>query len=166
MAKEEGWLKLFQGIGTPHIVRMYRHLYNDMGQDTDETLDTGTVSRIFLEYCPNGDLWKYYDTYQEMGKMVDESKVWAMFHCLARATHVMKAGTEDLEDGQVLALPGSGELVHLDLKPGNVLIGSILNDREHVDRPACKVNITTISLLPHNPKMLTINRYLTLAWLH
>jgi hypothetical protein len=37
-----------------HIVRMYRHLYEEVGQRTNK-FDMGLVHRIFLEYCPGGD---------------------------------------------------------------------------------------------------------------
>lgn len=48
-------LALFQPIKTQHVVKMYRHKYEDIGQQTDE-FDYGVVHRIFLEYCPGGDL--------------------------------------------------------------------------------------------------------------
>ena len=41
-----------------HIVRMYRHLYEEVGQRTNE-YDMGLVHRIFLEYCPGGDTWHW-----------------------------------------------------------------------------------------------------------
>lgn len=142
---------------------MYRYLYNDMGQGTDEILDTDLLCRMFLEFCLNGDLWQYYDRYEELNKKVNESKMRAMFHYLARVTHVLKAGTGDLGDGQVLALTEPGELVYLDLKPGNVLIGGRLNDQEHNDRPAFKVSIIRTSSFSHNSEILIINSSMILA---
>lgn len=55
-------LTLFQPIKTQHIVKMYRHLYKDVGQQTDD-FDYGVVHRIFLEYCPGGDLYAWLGSF-------------------------------------------------------------------------------------------------------
>jgi hypothetical protein len=48
-------LEAFKSSGSPHIVKMYRHLYRERGHNSMK-LDVGIVHRIFLEYCPGGDL--------------------------------------------------------------------------------------------------------------
>jgi hypothetical protein len=55
-------LMLFQPIRTQHVVKMYRHMYEDAGQQTDQ-FDYGVVHRIFLEYCPGGDLSGWLGNY-------------------------------------------------------------------------------------------------------
>jgi hypothetical protein len=60
LEKEAQFLMLFAGR-TQHIVRMYRHMYKDTGSGPGSVLaDLATeVHRIFLEYCPGGDLAGY-----------------------------------------------------------------------------------------------------------
>jgi hypothetical protein len=64
LESEAVWLARFARVKTPHIVRMYKHLFEEQGQRTMD-LDWGLVQRIYLEFCPGGDLrgWlnRYYD---------------------------------------------------------------------------------------------------------
>jgi len=61
LEKEAKFLMLFAQRRTQHIVKMYRRLYTDTGSGANSvTADPATeVHRIFLEYCPGGDLLKF-----------------------------------------------------------------------------------------------------------
>ncbi|KAK0118662.1 hypothetical protein ONS96_011749 [Cadophora gregata f. sp. sojae] len=76
-----------------HIVRMYRHLYEEVGQRTNEH-DKGLVHRIFLEYCPGGDTWQWITEHLLNNTNVSEVELWAIFQCLARACLIMHQGSE------------------------------------------------------------------------
>lgn len=55
---EASFLKDFAGSNSPHILRMYSHLFSDIGQGTDD-YDEGDVQRLFLEFCQGGDLGRW-----------------------------------------------------------------------------------------------------------
>jgi len=57
---EEHFLNIFKYTGSPHILKMYRHLYKEIGNNTME-YDHWEVHRIFLEFCPNGDLYDWIE---------------------------------------------------------------------------------------------------------
>lgn len=59
---EAAILSLFQPVKTQHVVKMYRHMYEEMGEGTDK-FDHGRVHRIFLEFCPGGDLYNWLNSY-------------------------------------------------------------------------------------------------------
>jgi hypothetical protein len=47
---------------TPHIIRMYKHLFEEEGQKTFDQ-DWGLVQRIYLEFCAGGDLVSWMSKY-------------------------------------------------------------------------------------------------------
>jgi serine/threonine protein kinase len=55
---EEMMLKSLNAANSQHIVRLYRHLYQEQGNFTVE-FDKGPVHRVFLEYCSGGDFDKW-----------------------------------------------------------------------------------------------------------
>ncbi|KAH7348777.1 kinase-like domain-containing protein [Rhexocercosporidium sp. MPI-PUGE-AT-0058] len=113
-----------------HIVRMYRHLYEEVGQRTNP-FDVGLVHRIFLEYCPGGDAGNWIRAHLNNNTTIPEYELWTIFHCLARACLVMHHRSDDA------TIPSPGwprqELVHFDLKLENVLVGAPTTDVEHRD---------------------------------
>ncbi|CZT47468.1 uncharacterized protein RSE6_08031 [Rhynchosporium secalis] len=113
-----------------HVVKMYRHLYEEMGQRTN-SYDVGLVHRIFLEYCPHGDMGEWIKAHLQNNTSVSEAEMWAIFHCLARSCLVMDHGSENAN----FPTPGwpSQEMVHFDLKLENILIGTPTTDIEHRD---------------------------------
>lgn len=52
-------LGYFRESGSPHIVKMYRHLYEERGNNSMR-MDRRWVHRLFLEYCPGGDLFGWF----------------------------------------------------------------------------------------------------------
>ncbi|KUJ19058.1 kinase-like protein [Mollisia scopiformis] len=135
LEKESQLLHLLQKANTPHIVRMYRQLYEEVGQQTDE-FDHGIVHRIFLEYCPGGDLHDWLGKWMNQNKPIPEYELWCVFQCLARACMVLDRGSEDLARQ---AWVGT-EIVHFDLKLENVLVGATLDDTEHRNTPSYKMS--------------------------
>lgn len=65
---QEAWFYRFLGRAqSQHIPKMYRELYQDVGRNTQDA-DRGPVERIFLEFCPGGDLQNLID--RRMDKFV------------------------------------------------------------------------------------------------
>lgn len=54
LTAESEFLSLFAPAKSPHIIRMYKSLQQDMGRGSF-AFDNGTVHRILMEYCPGGD---------------------------------------------------------------------------------------------------------------
>jgi hypothetical protein len=54
-------LESFKTSRSPHIIKMYRRLYREQGHGSMQ-LDMGIVHRIFMEYCPGGDLQRWAST--------------------------------------------------------------------------------------------------------
>ncbi|PVH81188.1 kinase-like protein [Cadophora sp. DSE1049] len=118
-----------------HIVRIYRHFYEEVGQRTNG-YDMGLVHRIFLEYCPGGDTWYWIREHLNNNTTVPEGELWAILHCLARACLVMHQGSEDV-DAPAPRWPRE-EMVHFDLKLENVLVSAPTTDVEHRNMPPFK----------------------------
>ncbi len=74
-----------------HIIRQYGGFYVDTWRGSQ-------VVRLYLEYCPHGDLSSVTD-YERGDKRAEdvlpEVDVWAMFYCLTLALVVMGYGSED-----------------------------------------------------------------------
>lgn len=105
-------------IGSRHLVRQYGG--NRLG---DYFGEMDRVVKIFLEYCPGGDLDQFFPGSEEEGrnprKPIHEYDLWTMFHCMAVAIAAMERGTEDIN-----AVPWDGEehdteFMHCDLKMDN-----------------------------------------------
>lgn len=64
LLREAAFYTLFQPHQTPHIPRMYTHMYEDGGGNTG-ILDEGTVHRIFLEFCEGGSLSHWHSKYMD-----------------------------------------------------------------------------------------------------
>jgi serine/threonine protein kinase len=45
--------------------------------------------RLFMEYCPGGDLWKLLESYRDRSLIFREPYIWKIFQDLARAVHAM-----------------------------------------------------------------------------
>ncbi|KAG4440814.1 hypothetical protein IFR05_003686 [Cadophora sp. M221] len=67
-----------------HIVKMYRHLYEELGQHTNQ-FDVGLVHHIFLEYCPGGDVGNWIRNHLYSNTTLSDAELWAIFQSLARA---------------------------------------------------------------------------------
>jgi hypothetical protein len=60
LKSEAHFYSLFTESNSPHIVRMYRRLYKEPGHQTMD-FDEGIIHRIFLEFCPGGDLNRWLE---------------------------------------------------------------------------------------------------------
>lgn len=138
-------------LGSKHIFRQYggNRISDDFGE-------MGKVVRIFLEYCPGGDLGKFVgepDNPKPLEKRLLEVDIWAMFYCLALGLTVMDRGTEDYTEPRWNGFPKETELVHFDIKPDNsevrdhyseylliVLVFLGHRDSEHPRMPTAKAS--------------------------
>lgn len=62
LLREAAFYAWFQPYQTPHIPRMYTHMYEDQGNNTVK-MDEGIVHRIFLEFCEGGSLPNWFNRY-------------------------------------------------------------------------------------------------------
>ncbi len=87
-------LALLSTVQSRHIIRIF-------GSARLDTYAGPEVSRIFLEYCPGGDIeqlledWGGWRNSVAPAKPLIEADIWAVFHCLALGVAVMDRGTED-----------------------------------------------------------------------
>lgn len=58
LENEAVFLKRLAEVGTPHIVKMYGKLIKDAVFETKD-IKAGDVQRLYLEFCPGGDLYSY-----------------------------------------------------------------------------------------------------------
>ena len=128
-------LKRLAVCGSQHIVRIYGG--NRLG---DRFGEMGEVVKLFLEYCPNGDMGIFLSKYEtEPLAPLAEVDVWAIFHCMALGLAVMARGTEDVDKPEWCGREKNVELVHFDLKPNNIFLGR--RDQRHMRMPVAKVCI-------------------------
>ncbi|KAK4989671.1 hypothetical protein LTR66_007004 [Elasticomyces elasticus] len=98
---------------SPHVIEwfgytMYRKRY---------------TYRLYTEFCGFGDLW---DLTGHAGGRLPEPFVWWVFESLVNAAIVMARGKTE---GEVKDWKKVGEVVHRDMKPGNVFVGEPSKDR-------------------------------------
>lgn len=98
---------------SPHLVRQFGG--NRLG---DRFYEMEDVVRIFLEYCPGGDLQQLMpDERNSEGTRLAEVDLWAIFHCLAKGTYALERRTE--RPGVAATVGQDMELLHHDLKLDN-----------------------------------------------
>jgi serine/threonine protein kinase len=118
-AKDEGIIgeKLAQ-IGSPHLVRQYGG--NRIG---DEFSEMGRVVKLFLEYCPGGDLEQFFPKNAKELKNpkppINEYTLWSIFRCMALAITALDRGTEDIKVPAWNGELNHTEFMHCDLKMDN-----------------------------------------------
>ncbi|KAL8737972.1 MAG: hypothetical protein Q9181_001194 [Wetmoreana brouardii] len=78
--------------------------------------DQRQAHRIYMEYCPNGDLHKLIKKYRTKRRLLPEAFIWDVFYNLALACQSL--ATTCCIRGHV----GCSEFVHLDIKPANVFL--------------------------------------------
>jgi len=103
-------------IRSRHLIRQYGG--NRLG-DTFGGMDK--VVRLFLEYCPGGDLNQFIPSSLEatgnIPPPLEELDVWQIFHCLAVGLMAMDKKTEDSYDTEWNG--DDVEIMHCDLKADN-----------------------------------------------
>jgi len=103
-----------------HIVRSYQ------GPLIDNRDPNAEVVRIFMEYCPGGDLDRFLryqmaDGSVKVGDLqrLDEADIWSIFHCIAYGLYVMENGVADITAVVQPYIRDNTEIVHFDLTPEN-----------------------------------------------
>lgn len=110
---EANILKKLSRVRTNHTIKQYGA--NLVGESFP---GLGSVVRLFLEYCPGGDLGQFIER-DERGTpkhVLDEADLWAIFHCLALGVIAMTGYRQrNVETG----LDYDTDLCHYDIKPDN-----------------------------------------------
>ncbi|CZT00486.1 uncharacterized protein RAG0_08513 [Rhynchosporium agropyri] len=105
-----------------------------------------TTRQLIMEYCSNMTLDHLLEERIRRRMRLEEYTLWRIFECMVDACSVFEYGMELFYDplSQQAALPASynaalnlDTVVHKDLKPNNVFIGS--RSGTHVDVPICKI---------------------------
>lgn len=120
--------------GTDHVVKLYKACYTSPGSGTsdvdpnpfdpitgayDGALD---VARIYLEYCPGGDLHEAAINFPWPALRWPEEILWRLLHCFAKALLVLETGAEDPH-----VAPWARPIAHFDIKPHNSQYIYIIN---------------------------------------
>ncbi len=102
-----------------HLVRQYGG--NHLG---DRFAEMEHVVKIFLEYCPGGDLGQFIpgtlEAMREEPEPLSEMDAWGIFKCLAFGILAMDKRTEDFSEGA--DWNDDEELMHCDLKADNSMV--------------------------------------------
>jgi serine/threonine protein kinase len=105
-------------IGSRHLVRQYGG--SRLGDCFGEM---GGVVKIFLEFCPGGDLEQFFPRNEEEERNprlpIHEYDLWSLFHCMAVAIAAMERGTEDIKASSWNGELHDTEFMHCDLKMDN-----------------------------------------------
>jgi serine/threonine protein kinase len=132
---ESKLLRDILGTGTEHIIKLYKSTHRAGGTGTSSTKDplpfavggawdpNREVGRIYLEFCPNGDLETQLNTIRDNHESMPEEFIWRVLHCLASALLILKQGHEDPAANHP-ALPGWVPIAHFDIKPENGILPS------------------------------------------
>ena len=75
-----------------------------------------SVFRIYLPYCPYGDLSNLIEHYQMMGMVLPEAFIWQVFQVLCESGELMEKGMLSQKDVDQAASQGWRQVVHRDLK--------------------------------------------------
>ncbi|KAI9052629.1 hypothetical protein LZ554_003971 [Drepanopeziza brunnea f. sp. 'monogermtubi'] len=121
-------------IKAKHLVRQYGG--NRLG---DSFAEMGRVIRIFMEYCPGGDLSQFVPmglaAMRKKPEPLSEMDCWTIFKCLALGVLAMDKRTEEPLDA--LEWNDDEELMHCDLKCDNVFLG--YRDKDHARIPILSI---------------------------
>ncbi|KAF7894224.1 hypothetical protein EAF00_007738 [Botryotinia globosa] len=132
LLSESMLLQLFMGRNTPHVLKIYQGYHEgevvprniggmfDIGRQNFKKRQKRCQSRIYLEFCENGDVENLDRKSDRPYTVLQEKEIWNIFECLARACIMLERGSENLEaENDRDWIP----ICHLDLKPANILIG-------------------------------------------
>jgi serine/threonine protein kinase len=106
-------METLASVRSRHILRMYGPARKDSSYGRD-------MRRLFLEYCPGGDMEKLLEA--DGRKQIIPTRpflevdIWTMFYCMALGVAVMHRGTED---PNAEAWVRTTEIVHYDINPRN-----------------------------------------------
>ncbi|KAL3424956.1 hypothetical protein PVAG01_04237 [Phlyctema vagabunda] len=134
LEKESRFLAMCRDAGAEHVVGLIKEYY-EYAQWNGEI-----VGRIYMEFCEGGELLNLLldlDDLWPPPESVPEFGIWKMFECLARGICALDDGQEELAKPPRF-LPHMSPIVHCDLKPQNILVGTCDNER-HDMVPIIKV---------------------------
>lgn len=97
-----------------HVVRLRN------GDNRDVIDHDAKTFRLYVEWCPNGDLSSILNKYTANKEALPEPFLWNVLECLAECAKAMQDGDID----PVSTAAGWHEIVHRDLKPNNVFLGN------------------------------------------
>lgn len=89
-----------------------RNTVNVMGSRLSRDRD---CFRLYMEYCPGGDLSRLWGSYSNLSLAFPEPYLWKLLRDLARAVHAM-----DNPSGH--GLEGDEAIAHIDFKPENIFL--------------------------------------------
>ncbi|WEW60420.1 serine/threonine protein kinase [Emydomyces testavorans] len=127
----EGHLtRRLNAAGCPNVVKVHDWLNLGMRPamtlESDNEGDLGQLEyyfRILYDYYPGGSVDTLFDGYFENGVLIPEAFLWHLFHCMATAVLYCANGHAEPH-----MKPGWEEIVHKDIKPSNIFIGSLPPD--------------------------------------
>ncbi|KAF7925480.1 uncharacterized protein EAE97_010561 [Botrytis byssoidea] len=176
LLSESMLLQLFMGRNTPHVLKIYQGYHEgevlprniggmfDIGRQNFQKRQKRCQSRIYLEFCENGDVENWIaNRIEKSDTVLQEKEIWNIFECLARACIMLERGSENLGDENDRDwIP----ICHLDIKPANILIGD--KDEIH-DVGIFKMgDFGLASHVPNNPQdpgwLEHVANNLTLGW--
>lgn len=79
--------------------------------------------RYYQELAPYGDLRSLIAKYKYFNTFLPEAFLWHIFNSLAEAAEKMKQCHTSVLDSGLPSKRTNSELVHMDIKPPNILIG-------------------------------------------
>ncbi|KAI4145624.1 MAG: hypothetical protein L6R39_003744, partial [Caloplaca ligustica] len=96
---------ILQDLLPPHkrIIQMHDYTWNPM------------TTKLYLEYCPLGDLQEIIDNFFKRDIRIPEGFIWHVLQQLAEAVHHLHTAAKD-ENGKHITI------LHRDIKPANVLL--------------------------------------------
>ncbi|RDW64065.1 hypothetical protein BP5796_10567 [Coleophoma crateriformis] len=122
-----------EGLVLEYLSHLHcKHLVRQFGPLRRDRYDDREVVRIYLEYCPGGDLQKMIRR-RTGDRSIEEEHIWSVFYCLALGLSAMDRGSEEFGTSRGT----DTELVHFDIKIDNILIG--YRDPDHPKLPICKI---------------------------
>ncbi|KAL8672014.1 MAG: hypothetical protein Q9168_003519 [Polycauliona sp. 1 TL-2023] len=99
------------------------------------------VHRIYMEYCPSGDLYGLISEYRTRRQFMPEAFICHVFLHLARACKSLTEPTIPEVEAKQLKERGQHEIVHRDIKPLNVFLGDLDNGQNRTGIPYPEIKL-------------------------